>query len=196
MRIVKWIVGAIAILFVVLIVAAFVLPRHATMSRSIEIAAPPAAIFPIVGDLRRFNEWSPWFGLDPKAAYTFTGPIDGVGQTLNWKSDAPNVGNGAMSIVRLEPDKAVDLTIDFGDQGTALAKVQLEPNGAGTKVTWGFESDLGFNPIARYFGLMIDGMVGPDYEKGLANLKALAEKPAAESNSSPLRLSRRLKAAS
>ena len=69
----------------------------------------------------------------------------------------------------------------FGEQGNALASVVLEPAGAGTKVTWGLDTDLGFNPIARYFGMMMDGMVGPDYEKGLARLKAVAESAAAPS---------------
>jgi len=30
--------------------------------------------------------------------------------------------------------------------------------------------------VDRWAGLMIDGSVGAEYEKGLANLKALAEK--------------------
>ena len=82
-----------------------------------------------------------------------------------------------MSIAAIEPDKQVDFEIDFGGRGLPLASLVLEPVGAGTKVTWGLDSDLGFNPIARYFGMMMDGMIGPDYEKGLARLKAVAETP-------------------
>ena len=48
--------------------------------------------------------------------------------------------------------------------------------GDGTHVTWSFDSDMGAGPIGRYFGLLMDRMVGPDFEGGLANLKALAEK--------------------
>lgn len=176
-RALRWlgliIVGVIA----VAIVVAFILPRHAIVTRSVEIAAPPSAVFPLVGDLRRFNEWSPWADIDPKTVYTFTGPIDGVGQTLNWESDDKRVGTGSMSIAAIEPDSRVDMEIVFAEQGNALASLVLEPAGAGTKVTWGLDTDLGFNPIGRYFGMMMDGMVGPDYEKGLARLKAVAEAP-------------------
>jgi hypothetical protein len=35
---------------------------------------------------------------------------------------------------------------------------------------------MGGNPVNRYFGVMMDRLVGPDFEAGLANLKALAEK--------------------
>lgn len=176
-RVLRWLGIAIVGVVALAIIVAFILPRHAIVTRSVEIAAPPSAVFSLIGDLRRFNEWSPWAGIDPETVYTFTGPIDGVGQTLNWESKDERVGTGSMSIAAIEPDRRVDMTIDFAAQGTALASLVLEPAGAGTTVTWGFDSDLGFNPIARYFGMMMDGMVGPDYEKGLVRLKAVAETP-------------------
>ena len=176
-RVLRWLGIAIVGVVVLAVVIAFLLPRHAIVTRTVEIAAPPSAIYPIVSDLRRFNEWSPWADIDPETVYTFTGPIDGVGQTLNWESKDERVGSGSMAIAAVEPEKRVDMSIDFGHQGTALASLILDPAGAGTNVTWGFDSDLGFNPIARYFGMMMDGMIGPDYEKGLVRLKAVAEAP-------------------
>ena len=55
------------------------------------------------------------------------------------------------------------------------ARFALKSNGQTTNVTWGQRSDLGLNPIARYSGLSIDGVVGPDLERGLERLKAAAE---------------------
>ena len=176
-RVLRWFGIAIVAVIAVAIVVAFILPRHAIVTRSVEIAAPPSAIFPLVGDLRRFNEWSPWADIDPGTVYTFTGPIDGLGQTLNWESNDKRVGTGSMSIAVIEPDSRVEMAIAFVGQGPALASLVLDPAGTGTKVTWGFDTDLGFNPIARYFGMMMDDIVGPDYEKGLARLKAAAEAP-------------------
>ena len=46
---------------------------------------------------------------------------------------------------------------------------------AGTRVTWTNEGDMGANPVNRYFGLFMDRLVGPDFEGGLKNLKALVE---------------------
>jgi hypothetical protein len=175
MRIVKRILAAIAVIVVALVVVAFLLPRNVTVSRSIEIAAPPSVIYPLISDLRRADEWSPWLELDPDVEITFTGPADGVGQTMNWQSENPDVGSGSQSITMLEPDSKVETALDFGDQGTATASLDLEPEGAATKVTWGFATDLGFNPVARYFGLMFDKWIGADYEKGLAKLKTVAE---------------------
>jgi hypothetical protein len=170
--------AAVAAVILVAVVAAFFLPRHATVSRNVEIAAPPAAVYAIVSDLRRFNEWSPWFARDPNATYTFTGPVDGVGQTMNWESKNPQLGAGKIVISSLVPDSDVEWAIDFGRQA-ADSSIKLEQSGTGSKVTWAFSTDLGFNPLMRYFGLGFDKMVGPDYEAGLAKLKAVAEKPAA-----------------
>ena len=58
----------------------------------------------------------------------------------------------------------------------ANGTLKLEPEGAGTKVTWSFAGEAGRNPMMRYMGLMMDGMVGQDFEVGLANLKVLAER--------------------
>ena len=179
-RALRWLGLAIVGLVVVALVVAFMLPRHAIVVRSIEIAAPPSAVFPLVSDLRRFNEWSPWVDADPEAAYTFTGPTDGIGQTLNWQSDDQRLGSGSITIDGLDPDSRVDLTLHFAGAGTSAAFVTLDPEGDGTRASWGYDSDLGFNPLARYFGMMADGAVGPDYEKGLARLKAVVEAPSPE----------------
>jgi len=175
MRIVKRVALAIIVILVLVVIGAYLLPRHAVVSRSIEINAPTAVIYPLVADLRRTNEWSPWLELDPDVEITFTGPADGVGQTMNWVSDNPNVGSGSQSITMLEPDTKVETALDFGDQGTATASFDLASEESATKVTWGFSSDLGFNPVARYFGLMFDKWIGADYEKGLAKLKTVAK---------------------
>ena len=102
-------------------------------------------------------------------------PADGVGQRMNWRSDNANVGSGSQTITMLAPDSKVETALDFGEQGTATASFDLEARGAATQVTWGFATDLGFNPVARYFGLTFDKRIGADYEKGLAKLKTVAE---------------------
>jgi hypothetical protein len=175
MRIVGRILLGILVLILAAVITAYTLPRQARVVRSTDIAAPPAAIYAIVSDLRRFNEWSPWLELDPNAEFTFTGPVDGVGQTLNWESANPNMGTGSQVITRLEPDKAVEVDLNFGAMGPAKATFDIEPTAMGSLVTWGFTTDLGFNPVARYMGMMIDGWVGADFERGLTKLKAAAE---------------------
>jgi hypothetical protein len=175
MRIVGRILLGILVLILAAAITAYTLPRQARVVRSIDIAAPPATVYGIVSDLRRFNEWSPWLELDPNAEFTFTGPVDGVGQTLNWQSPNPSMGTGSQTIARLEPGKTVETDLKFDAMGPAKGTFDIEPTAMGSRVTWGLSTDLGFNPIARYMGLMLDGWVGPDFERGLTKLKAVAE---------------------
>ncbi len=92
-----------------------------------------------------------------------------------WTSDEPKVGSGSQEIVESVPDALVVTALDFGDMGTADARFVLEPTAAGTRLTWGFVTDTGYNPVMRWMGLKLDDWVGADYEAGLARLKALAE---------------------
>ena len=161
------------------IAVAYLLPRQPEVSRRIEIAAPAARVFPLVADLRHFAEWSPWFAADPDIAVTFTGPLAGVGQTLNWQSKSPDVGRGKLTVTSVTPEGAADILVEFADQGSAETWFRVEPRGdSAAAVTWGIRTDLGLSPINRYSGLWIDGVVGPDFERGLGRLKALAESAA------------------
>ncbi len=162
--------------FLVIIAGGYLLPGKAHIERQTVINAPPAKVFAIVSDLQRSKDWSPWFGIDPAMTVTFEGAGPGVGQKMSWASSNPDVGNGSQTTIEFVPDQKVVAALDFGDMGKATAAVVLAPEGAGTKVTWDFNSDLN-GIMERWFGLMFERWIGPDYERGLANLKAFAEKP-------------------
>jgi effector-binding domain-containing protein/uncharacterized protein YndB with AHSA1/START domain len=172
----KKVVVAVVAVVVVLFVVGLFLPSKVHLERSTTIAAPQATVFTLVNGFKRFSDWSPWAARDPATKYSFEGPPAGPGARLTWKSDNPQVGNGAQWITESKPFEKVSTNLDFGPDGAATATFLLAPEAGGTKLTWTFDTDLGGSPIARYFGLMMEGMLAPDYEKGLANLKTLAEK--------------------
>lgn len=175
MRFLKGLLIAVVVIVVVLVAVGLFLPRTAHVERSAVINAPACTVFALTNSYKRFNEWSPWAKLDPDATYTYEGPAQGVGAKMSWSSTSKNVGSGTQEIVASEPFKLVKTTLDFGPQGTANGFFTLAPEGDGTRLTWGFDTDLGGNLIARYMGLLMDSMVGGDFEKGLASLKSLAE---------------------
>ncbi|MBU0585147.1 MAG: SRPBCC family protein [Alphaproteobacteria bacterium] len=174
MKFLKWIFYLVAAVALVVVVGSFLLPAQAVVSRSIEIAAPPDKVFAIVGDLRRFDEFSPWADRDPDIAYSFEGTESGLGQIMRWSSDNPDVGSGSQRIIEYDPPNYAELALDFGTMGRAIASWDLVPSETGTTATWGFRSDLKGIP-EKWFGLMFDRWIGPDYEKGLAKLKTVAE---------------------
>lgn len=173
------ILGGLATAVVLLFVAGFVLPSQVHVERSLLISAPPTKIFPLVSDLNKWDAWSPWAEMDPNATMTISGT--GVGQTMQWHSEDPQVGDGTQKVIGLESPNYVTTHLDFGDQGMADAMLKLTPQDEGTLVSWSLDSDMRagvptlMQPISTYFGFMMDGMIGKDYEQGLNNLKALAE---------------------
>lgn len=151
---------------------AFVLPQHATAKRETVMAASPQQVFLIVNDMSRWNDWAPWAKMDPEMKLKFEGPAQGVNAKMSWTS--AKLGNGSITITSAEEFKKIVQALDF-DGASATSTFEFVPADGGTKVTWTFENDAGMNPISRYFGLLVDSMVGKDYETGLANLKLLAE---------------------
>lgn len=175
MRIVKRLLAAILILVIALVAVSYLLPRDIKVARSIEINAPASEVFAQVNGLKAGADWSPWLKRDPDVQLTYSGPDTGVGSKLEWTSEHPQVGSGKQEIVESIENEKVLTALDFGDMGTATAAFILIENNGVTTITWDMETDMGMNPIGRYMGLMMDKWVGADYEKGLANLKALVE---------------------
>jgi len=174
-RVLKWLLGSIALVLAVIVGGAYVLPGEAHVERHVVIAATPAQVFAVAGFLHRFNDWSPWAAIDPATVYTFDGPESGVGQKLSWVSKNPNVGSGAQTITGVKDNEQVVSAIDFGPRGKALTTLTLAPAQGGTGVTWRF--DVTLSGIAeRWCGLMFDRAIGGDFETGLRNLKTLVEK--------------------
>lgn len=153
----------------------FLLPREVIVERSVHIEAPAATVYTLVNGFVHFNAWSPWAKRDPATHYAYSGPRTGVGAVMEWRSDNPDVGSGRQEIIESVAYEQVVNRLDLGDMGTALTSFWLKPAENGTQVTWRFETDLGSDIVARWFGLVFDRLIGADYEQGLAALKALAE---------------------
>ena len=95
---------------------------------------------------------------------------------MTWSSKKE--GDGRIRIVSSSLPSGLRMAVDFGDTGEADTWFDLrEAGGGGTELTWSFSVDFGHNMGRRYFGLMLRGAVERDLDEGLANLKAVLEKP-------------------
>jgi hypothetical protein len=153
-------------------------PSAFSVSRAATIAAPPAAVFAHVNELRKWDAWSPWAKKDPAAKVAYSGPASGVGSAFAWSGNK-DIGEGQMTIVEARANERVGIRLDFVKPfaGSSDVAFDLKPAGAGTHVTWTLTGQHGF--VERAFllmmGIKMDQMVGADYEKGLAGLKAVVE---------------------
>ena len=175
MKILKVLVLGLIGLVVALAVIGLALPRDVHIERSTVIAAKPATVFTYLNGWKHFNEWSPWAALDPNTQYSYEGPETGVGAKQSWFSEDPNVGNGSQEITAVDTDKAITIKLMLPNMEPSVVTQTLMPEGEGTKVIWAMDADMGFNPLNRWFGLLLEKFIGPDYEKGLANMKPLIE---------------------
>lgn len=158
------------------VVLGFLLPDHARIERSIVIERPQATVFAVLNGFRHVGHWSPWARLDPAMRAHISGPTTGVGARYEWTSAQGSVGAGSQEIVEALPPERVDLRATFsGMDASNHARYTLQPEGQGTRVNWSFETEFGSSLSGRWFGLMLDRMLGPDYERGLAQLKAHVE---------------------
>ena len=174
MKILKWLLWAVVVLAVLIGGGGLLFPATSHLERSILVQRPPAEVFTTLNSFARFNEWSPWFEIDPTAKYTYGGPASGVGAKMAWVGNS-SVGSGSQEIIESVPVGKIVNALDFGGS-KAKATFQLTPDGNGTRVIWSLDSEHGYNPINRLFGaFLLDGMVGKDYEKGLAKLKGVLE---------------------
>jgi hypothetical protein len=155
--------------------AGFLLPAHWEVQRSVTIQAPPEAIYPYVARLKSWPEWSPWTAArDPTYRVYFQGQEMGVGAASTWEGE--EIGDGILTVTESDPSKGVryDSTV-WGGKFVSQGSMTFHPEAGATRVIWKNEGDLGSNPFKRYARLLVDGFLGPDLEKGLANLKRKVE---------------------
>lgn len=169
------VVGLVALIGTV---SAFLSPKS-HLERSAVINATPATIFEQVNIIKNTNKWQPWGMQDSNLKVSYEGPESGVGAKMNWESE--KLGNGSQWIIESTQDKHVKVGMQFADfDGTYSGEINLEPVDGGTKVTWTYDGDVSNTGMAtsvmgKFMGLFINSALGKDYEKGLNNLKSLAE---------------------
>jgi uncharacterized protein YndB with AHSA1/START domain len=175
------IVGIIGIAVVVL-VAGFLIyaatrPDAFRTERSASVKAPPEKIFALINDLHQWVSWSPWEKIDPALKRTHSGAASGKGAVYAWEGNN-KVGSGSMEILDTIPASRITIKLDFIKpfEGHNTAEFKIERAGDSTTVTWAM---FGPSPyLSKVMGLVfsMDKMIGDQFETGLANLKAIAEK--------------------
>ena len=177
LKILAIIVVVVLVVIAAVLIYASTMPDSFRVQRSVSIKAPPEKIFPLINDLKAWAGWSPYEKKDPAMKRSF-GPITaGKGATYEWAGDK-NVGQGHMEILEASPSKKVLIKLDFirPFETHNMAEFTLDPKGDTTLATWAIYGPSAY--ITKVMGLFfnMDTMIGKDFEAGLADLKAAAEK--------------------
>jgi hypothetical protein len=163
---------------VIAIFAIFVATRPSALhvERSTVIAVPPAGAFAQVNDFHAWAAWSPWEKLDPQMKKTYGGPASGTGATYAWDGNN-KVGAGRMTIEKSDKPAQISIKLEFLRPFTATnqATFTFSPSPEGTKVTWAMDGKNNWMMKAFHLFMNMDKMLGGDFERGLAAMKAAAE---------------------
>lgn len=165
---------AFSLLLVVVFVIGFALPSEFKVERSISIKADANQVYPYLADLRQWKAWGLWFQLDPNMNVVYSGPEQDVGMRSVWESESQ--GSGEMELIALDPDRRIIYTLYFPEfDMKSTGELIITQEQGQTLVRWMNYGDIEGGPLNNYFALVMDSMIGPDFEAGLTNLKQLVE---------------------
>jgi len=172
------IVIIVVVLFTALLLYAATKPDLFRVWRAASIKAPPDRIFSLINDFHNWAAWSPYEKMDPAMKRSLSGTSRGKGAVYEWESKNSKAGTGRMEIVESSPLSRIAIQLDLTKpfEGHNIVEFTLETNGDETNVIWDMHGTDSY--IGKIIGIFYnrDLMVGKDFEEGLVNLKAIAER--------------------
>jgi uncharacterized protein YndB with AHSA1/START domain len=140
---------------------------------SVRIDRPPAAVFAYLSDVSKHGEWSPKplriEGIDP-------GPVK-VGDTFTSYGVIPGDKNHRNDVTVVQSAPPTLLVLDSAEKGEHFINTfQLQPQDAGTSLTRTLDMPKPGLPLSLAFPLIKSAFIQPDVKKGLAMLKAHLER--------------------
>jgi uncharacterized protein YndB with AHSA1/START domain len=153
------------------------MPNQQLIDGTIDIAAPPAAVWAIVSDLKRMGEWSP----QCRKMYVFGGPVKLGTRTLNINGQGKLRWPTNAKVVAFEPERT--LAFRIVENGTVWT-YELEPTPTGTRLTEIRKAPSGVSKLSNFLTDKVLGgtddfeaALGTGIRRTLERIKAEAETP-------------------
>jgi len=174
---IKKIVAVIGVAVLIVLGFAATKPDTFHVERKVVIKAAPEKIFPWLENPQRTIEWSPWEKKDPNLKKAFSGPSKGVGAAYAWDGNK-DIGAGSLELTEVVVPKKVVMKLDFTRpmEGHNIAAYEVTPVAGGSEVAWSITGPMPFVSKIMCVFMNMDTMIGKEFEKGLGDLKILAEK--------------------
>jgi hypothetical protein len=175
MKFLKILSGIIIVLVILFFIGGLFLPKTYSIKRETVINAPDSVVYNNIADFNNFLKWNPWYKAEPSAKIAISGTAGEPGHKYTW--DGKKTGQGEMVVKKAEPYKLVEDDLRFIKpfDGSADTQFTLENVPEGTKVVWSMTGQ-NKSSLDKWMGLMMNMMMGKDFESGLKDLKDLSEK--------------------
>ena len=174
----KKILIGLLVVIVLLVVVGFVLPTEYEIEERVTIQADAARVHELVGELKRWKEWSPWEQEDPSIVTTFGPTTTGVGASQTWTSES---GDGELKFTQCDPATGIayDMAFIMGEtRAPSTSAMKYVVAEGSTEVVWTMEGDVrDFMPpvVGGYMNIFMKMSIASMFEQGLTKLKTVAE---------------------
>jgi len=173
-------------LIVLLLVVISTRPATFAIERAVSIEAPAEAVFSQLVNLHAWERWNPFEKGDPTVVRSYSGVPGTIGSSFHYSGE--DVGEGRMTIVDAVSNRRVTVQAEFIKPFAATNAVEftLEPDGKGVLLRWTMSGENDF--LSKAVGLVMDmdRMIGSEFEKGLADIRRLAEESDEPSQQAPV----------
>lgn len=179
MKVLKKVLFVVLGLIVLLLVSGLFMRKDYAIESEIIINQPNDSVFNYIKKIKNQEKFGTWFKVDPTMKKSFSG-IDGtVGAIMSWESKNMQAGTGEQEIMKITPNKRLDLELRFKAPFDAKddAYFTTEPlSEHATKVKWGFSGHMNYPANMMLTLLSADKQLNKDLQKGLEDLKVILEK--------------------
>lgn len=179
MPVLKSFLSLLGLFLLTIVFVGFFLPKEDKVSIKKTIPCTVDHIYPLVNDLRKWEQWSPWHRLDPKMQITYSQNTEGTGASYSWKGNS-NVGQGEMKIVQSITNQRIDMSLNYDYQGFNDCGMIFSPTQGGTEVEWWMNASYPENPILKkifggYGYVMMRYFLNKDFSAGLDNISEVCK---------------------
>src|SRR5690349_11547709 len=123
MKILKKIFIVLIAIVVIAGIAGLFMPSKFTLDKSIVINADQKVIFDQINILKNWEQWSPWYKMDPETKMTYNDIPAGVGASYNFVSSKN--GEGTVTISESIPNESLKVDMDFKANGKSYAGFKM-----------------------------------------------------------------------
>ncbi len=168
---------SLAVIVIGFVVIVAMRPSEYRVARTVTISAPAPVAFAQVNDFHKWDAWNPWAKMDPAMKQTYEGAPAGTGAVYTWTGNR-QVGEGRMTLTESRPPELIRINLEFLKPfaATSTAEFTFRPDGQRTAVTWSMVGSLNFVAKVVHLFVGMDRMIGANFEKGLADMKSVAER--------------------
>ena len=150
----KRILAVLLIIIGVLLIVSVFLPKSMHVQRSITVNASPQIAYDQVNTLKNWEQWSPWYKMEPDMKLTYNNIPSGRGASYSWAGK--KTGEGTLTISDCKQNETVVTMLDMKDQGQSTGGFTIAANAGGTDVVWYMDMTPGMNPLAKYMTVITE----------------------------------------